>query len=68
MIRDPIVEEVRLIRDAFAKEHGYDIKSIVRALQKEEAKGDRRVLSLEPKGLATKRRERGTGGGYKDSN
>ena len=49
MFRDPIVEEVRAIREAFAKEHGYDIKSIVHALQQEEARSGRRVLSLQPK-------------------
>ena len=44
MIRDPIVEEVRAIREAFAKKHGYNVQSIVRALQREEAQGGRRVL------------------------
>jgi hypothetical protein len=61
MIRDPIVEEVRSIRDAFAKKHGYNIKSIVRSLQKEEAKGDRRVLSLQPKRLTRKQHARKAG-------
>lgn len=61
MIRDPIVEEVRAIRAAFAKEHGYNVKSIVQALQQEEAQSGRRVLSLPAKRLATKRRERKAG-------
>ena len=30
MIRDPIVEEVRAIRDELAKRHNYDIDAIVR--------------------------------------
>ena len=60
MLRDPIVEEVRAIREAFAKEHGYDIKSIVQALQQEEARSGRRVLSLQPKRVK-KQRERKVG-------
>ncbi|OFW30640.1 MAG: hypothetical protein A3J28_18705 [Acidobacteria bacterium RIFCSPLOWO2_12_FULL_60_22] len=60
MFRDPIVEEVRAIREAFAKEHGYDIKSIVQALQQEEARSGRRVLSLQPKRMK-KQRERKAG-------
>ena len=51
MTRDPIIEEVRSIRDAYAREHGYDVKAIVAALQQEEAKSGRRVISLPPKRL-----------------
>ena len=61
MFRDPIVEEVRAIREAFAKEHGYDIKSIVQALKQEEAGSGRRVLSLQPKRVPKKQRERKAG-------
>jgi hypothetical protein len=56
MVRDPIVEEVRAIREALAKEHGYDVKAIVRALQRQEAGGGRRVVSLQPKRLPRKQR------------
>lgn len=51
MVRDPIIEEVRSIRDAYAKEHGYDLKAIVLALQQEEAESGRQVISLPPKRL-----------------
>ena len=34
MARDPIVEEVRKIRESLASEHGYDLDAIVRALQR----------------------------------
>ena len=51
MRRDPIVEEVRAIREAFAKEHGYDVKAIVQALQKETAQSGRRTVSFPPKRL-----------------
>ena len=40
MTQDPILEEVRAIRDAFAKEHDYDVKAFVAALQREEAESD----------------------------
>lgn len=43
MANDPIVEEVRRIRDALAKEHGYDVKAIVRVLQQQEAESGRRL-------------------------
>jgi hypothetical protein len=51
MARDPIVEEVRRIRDALAKEHGYDIKAIVRALQQQEAASGRQLVPLPPRRL-----------------
>ena len=51
MTRDPIIEEVRSIRDAYAKEHGYDVKAIVLALQQEEATSGRQIVSLPPRRL-----------------
>jgi hypothetical protein len=48
---DPIVEEIRQIRDAYAKAHGYDLKAIVADLQTEQVKHGRRVVSLSPKRL-----------------
>ncbi len=61
MPRDLIVEEVRAIREAFAKEHGYSVKAIVRALQKEQAESGRRLVSLAPKRLPKKQPERRAG-------
>jgi hypothetical protein len=61
MSRDPIVEEVRAIREAFAKEHGYNIKAIVDALQRRQAIGEGRVVSLKPKRLLRKQQDRNTG-------
>lgn len=58
MERDPIVEEVRAIRDAFAKEHGYDLKAIVATLQHEQAESGRPVVSLSPKRPSNKLAER----------
>lgn len=47
--RDPIVEEVRAARDAIAKEFGYDIERIGRAMQERQAKNDRPVVRLPPR-------------------
>jgi len=47
--RDSIVEEVRAIRDAIAKEFDYDIELLGRALQERQAKGGRPVVRLAPK-------------------
>ncbi len=49
MTQDPIVEEVRAIRDEFAKRHKYDIDAIVQALQKASADGGRQVVSFPSK-------------------
>ena len=46
MIRDAIVEEVRAVREAFAKRHGYDIDAIVKALREASAKVGRDLVSL----------------------
>ena len=48
MWRDPIVEEVRAIRDAYAKKFNYDIEAIYRNLKEQEAKSDREFISLPP--------------------
>ncbi|WP_438013776.1 hypothetical protein WMF18_22890 [Sorangium sp. So ce315] len=39
MISDPLVDEVRAIRDAIAKEHDYDIDAIFEELRRLEASG-----------------------------
>lgn len=51
MAQDRIVEEVRVIRDGLAKEHGYDVKVIVHALQQDETKNRGKVVSLPSKRL-----------------
>ena len=61
MAQDPIIEEIRAIRDEFAKEHGYDVKAIVAALQREEAESGLELVSLPPKRLAEKRKARKAG-------
>lgn len=49
MWQDPIVEEVRKVRDAHAAQHGYDLKAIFQALKQEEAASERKFVKLAPK-------------------
>ena len=50
MTADPIVDEVRAIRDAIAKEHGYDIDAIFEAFRRmEETSGRPHVIPPTPK-------------------
>jgi len=55
MARDAIVEETRRIRDRLAKAHGYDVRKIARALQREEAKSGRKPVTLPPKKFRPRR-------------
>lgn len=43
---DSIVKEVREIREAYAKQFGYDLKAIHRDLKAQEQASGRRVVSL----------------------
>ena len=49
MDEDPIIDEVRAIRDEFAKRHNYDIDAMVRALQAESATHGRKLVTLPPR-------------------
>jgi hypothetical protein len=51
MWKDPIVEEVRNVRDTHAAEYNYNLKAIYQALKKEEAASGRRFVKLPPKRL-----------------
>ena len=55
MWTDPIVDEVRRVREQHAAAFGYDLDAICKHLKEEERKSGRRVVCLEPKrlGLAT---------------
>ncbi len=46
---DPIVDEVRAIREALAKQYDYDVEKLARALQAEEAKSERKIVHLPPR-------------------
>lgn len=49
MKADPIVEEVRTIRDDFARRHNYDIDAIVQALRDAAARRGHAMVSLPPR-------------------
>jgi hypothetical protein len=46
---DSIVQEVRAIREAYAKRFGYDLQAIHRDLKEQEQASGRRVVSLQPR-------------------
>ena len=46
---DPIVEEVRKIRDEYAKKFNYDLDAICRDLQEKQKLRKKGVVSLPPK-------------------
>jgi hypothetical protein len=56
MSRDPIVDEVRAVRDTIAREYDYDVKKLADALREEQRKGGREVVRLLPRRLPTARR------------
>ena len=42
---DPIVDEVRRVRDAYAAEFNYDLKAIYRDLKEKEKRSGRKIVS-----------------------
>ena len=56
MHNDPIVEEVRRIRDAHAAKFGYDLDAIFRDLKAKEQASGRRFVRYPPR--LTKRRQK----------
>ena len=48
MWKDPIVEEVRAIRDAYAKQFDYDLEAIFRDLKEKEDKSHREFILIPP--------------------
>jgi len=54
MWKDPIVEEIHLVRDKIAKECNYDLKQIMTQLRKREKEHRNRVVS---KKLRTKQKK-----------
>lgn len=49
MWQDSIVEEVRQIRDAYARQFDYNIRAIHEDLKEQEKKSDRKFVSLPPR-------------------
>jgi hypothetical protein len=56
MWKDPVVEEVRAIRDAYAKQFNYNLEAIYRDLKEQEAKSGWEVISLPPNRIEPERR------------
>ena len=46
---DPIVEEVRAAREAYARRFGFDLRAICRDLREQERTGGRELVSLPPR-------------------
>ena len=61
MRRDPIVDEVRAIREAIAEEHGNDLKAIVAEFQRQDAASGIKGVSFPPKPLPDKEPARRAG-------
>ena len=49
MNKDPVVEEVRRIRDAYARRFNYDLDAICRNLQAQQKESGRKYVSRAPK-------------------
>ena len=53
MPSDPIVAEIRELRERRAARFGFDIRAIVKDAQQRDACGDRRIVRLPPRPAAT---------------
>lgn len=62
MWKDPVVEEVRAIRDAYAARFNYDIEAMCRDLREEEARSGREVVALPPKRIVSVEKKPGAAG------
>jgi hypothetical protein len=49
MPRDPIIEEIRRVREAQAAKHGFDIDAILSAAKKRQGRSRRRIVSFAKK-------------------
>ncbi len=48
-MNDPIVEEVRAAREAYARKFNYDLKAMVEDLKERQKRSGRKVVTLPPK-------------------
>jgi hypothetical protein len=49
MSRDPIVDEVRRVREVEAARHGFDVKAILAASKRRQRRSRHKVVSLVPR-------------------
>jgi hypothetical protein len=55
IVNDPIVEEVRAIREAYAAKFGFDLDAICRDLREKQARSGREVVSFCPRFVEQKK-------------
>jgi hypothetical protein len=53
MERDPIIEEIHAVREAFARDHNYDLSAMVETFRRHQREGGREVVSFAPRQLST---------------
>ena len=56
MSRDAIVDEIRAIRDAYAKQFDYDLDAIFQDIKKQEIESDRQFVTRPPKRIQPAKR------------
>jgi hypothetical protein len=59
MLKDPIIEEIRKVREEYVKRFNYDLAAICRDLRERQAKSGRKVVSFPPRRLRTVPESRG---------
>ncbi len=52
MEQDPIIEEIHAVREAFAKDHNYDLTAMVATLRRHQRESGREVVSFAPRRLS----------------
>ena len=60
MMKDPIVDEIRRVRQNEASKHGYDVKAIVAAAKKRQRRSTHKVVSFVRKRSVTEPRPSGS--------
>lgn len=50
-MKDPIIAEIRRVREAYAEKFNYDVYAMLRDLKERQTKSGREVVSLPPKRL-----------------
>ena len=54
MWKDPVVEEIRAVRDAYAKRFNYNIDAICEDLRRQEKESGRELVTLKPRRLESR--------------
>ncbi len=49
MARDPVVDEVRRVREELAARYGFDVKAILAASKKRQARSTHKIVSFVPR-------------------